>query len=133
MVGCLSRALRYHYSISPKLTRPGFEPGTYGFRDRRVKPIPPSGESFSQGAILKAKAYGKLINGINLSAPAPIMHQEGVEPSIPQGPGIFLLLYVTIAILKDVVVWTMFSPCHFDLGGWSIVSTLLFLDIIFFH
>ena len=42
-----------------------------------------------------------------------LMRLVGIEPTLYLYNGIFLLLYVTIAILKDVVVWTMFLPYHF--------------------
>lgn len=55
-----------------------------------------------------------------------MVSEVGLEPTRRYEREIFILHYVTIAKGILVVVWTISSPYHNDLGGWCIVSTHLF-------
>jgi hypothetical protein len=59
-----------------------------------------------------------------------LVRMGGLEPPRASTQRIFLLLYVTIAVLRRCSLDYVFT-ISFDLGGWCIVSTHLFFSTIF--
>ena len=80
-----------------------------GFQDRLLKPL---GHCATTINILYSKHFYHIIaSPFYMIFFYSMVLRAGLEPARCLHQGIFLLLYVTIAIEKDVVVWTMSLPC----------------------